>query len=102
MIILSLLCLLVGAVLGQYFKIRVLIPASVIVLLLAVGTGVTYAHSAWSIILTASMASISIQIGYFIGIVIHHFRGRDASYLAPPPHRSLRAQFGHTAPTLDV
>lgn len=74
MIILSLVSLLVGAVLAQYFKISVLVPASAIVLLFAIGSGVTHAQPVWLIVLTTTIASISMQIGYFIGIVVHHFR----------------------------
>jgi hypothetical protein len=74
MIILSLASFLAGIVLGQHLKVRVLIPISGILFLLAVGTGVTYGYSAWSIILIALIASTSGQIGYFTGIVIHHVR----------------------------
>ena len=79
MIIFSLASFLAGMLLGQHFKVRVLIPVIVIIFLLAVGTGVTYAHSAWSTILTALIASKSAQIGYFTGIVIHHFRSAHLS-----------------------
>jgi hypothetical protein len=69
--VLSTASFLVGAVLAQRFKIMVLIPAIATVLTLAVGIGVTNAHTAWSIVLTAAAAATSMQIGYLIGISIH-------------------------------
>lgn len=72
MILLSMVSFLVGALLGQRFKVMVLMPAITIVLVLAVGTGVTLDYTAWSIVLTAAAASTSLQIGYLIGIGIHH------------------------------
>jgi hypothetical protein len=30
------------------------------------------------------------------------FRGRDVRFIARPPHRTVRAAFPHTAPTLGV
>lgn len=66
MILLAMVSLLVGALLAQRFKVLVLIPATAIVLGVALGTGVTHAHSAWSMILTVGMAATSIQIGYLI------------------------------------
>jgi hypothetical protein len=72
MMTLSMISLLVGAVLGQRFKIIVLIPAFAIVLVLAVGTGVAQAQTAWSIVLTAAAAATCLQIGYLVGIGVHH------------------------------
>jgi hypothetical protein len=72
MMILSMVSLLVGAVLGQRFKVMVLMPATAIVLILAVGTGVTHAQTAWSIVLMAAAAATSMQVGYLIGIGIRH------------------------------
>lgn len=58
--------LLVGALLAQRFRVVVLIPASVIVLVLAFATGVTPAHTAWSTVLVGAIAAISMQIGYLV------------------------------------
>jgi hypothetical protein len=72
MIALSMISLLVGAALGQRFKVMVLMPAIAIVLVLAVGTGVAHAQTAWSIVLMAVAAATCLQIGYLIGIFIRH------------------------------
>ena len=90
MILLSIVSLLAGLALAQHFKVMVLVPASVIVLVLAVGTGATQAHTVWSVILMTAAAATSIQIGYFIGIGIRHFvatavSGRPSSLAATAP-----------------
>jgi hypothetical protein len=79
MIIFSLVSLFIGVALGQHFKIRVVIPVSVVVLLFAVGTSATHAQSVWSITLTAVIVWITMQIGYFIGIAVHHVRSARSS-----------------------
>jgi hypothetical protein len=79
MIILSLVSLLIGVALGQHFKIRVLIPGSVVLLIFLVGTSVTHAQSGWSIALTAVIVWLTMQIGYLIGIVVHHLRSTRSS-----------------------
>jgi hypothetical protein len=72
MMTLSMISFLVGAVLGQRFKIVVLIPAFAILLAFAVGTGVAHDQTAWLIVLTATAAATCLQIGYLVGIGVHH------------------------------
>ena len=60
---------LAGAVLAQQFKVRVLLPAFAVVMVLAMGAGITSVHT--FVILLA--AAISLQIGYFFGICVRHF-----------------------------
>ena len=103
MTLLSIVTLLVGLVLAQRFKVMVLMPASVIVTVLAVATGATHAQTAWSIVLVAATAAISIQIGYLIGIGIHHFvdvSSRSSSLAAPsastPARHPERIATGHS------
>jgi hypothetical protein len=105
MTILSIFSLLAGAVLAQRFKVMVLMPASVIVMVLAVGAGVTHAQTAWSIVLMAATAATSIQIGYLIGIGIHHFvaatvSSRSSRLAAPsvstPARHPARIAAGHS------
>jgi membrane protein DedA with SNARE-associated domain len=73
MILLSTVSLLAGMALAQYFKVMVLVPASLIVLVLAVATGATHTYTAWSIVFMAAAASTCIQIGYFLGIGIRQY-----------------------------
>jgi hypothetical protein len=95
MIILSMVSLLVGAVLGQHFKVMVLIPAIAVVLVLAVVTGVTHAQTAWSIVIMAVAAATSLQIGYLLGIAIRHvlaaaLSSRSSSLTPPATSSSVR------------
>jgi NADH:ubiquinone oxidoreductase subunit 6 (subunit J) len=72
MITISMISFLAGAALGQRFKVMVLMPAIAIVLVLAVGTGVAHAQTAWSTVLMAATAATCLQIGYLIGIFTHY------------------------------
>jgi hypothetical protein len=63
---------LVGAVLGQGFKVFVLVPAYAIALLIAVGTGVAHVDTVWSTVLTAAVVAMGMQLGYLFGIGIQH------------------------------
>jgi hypothetical protein len=68
--ILLLVSLLVGLVLGQRFKVLVLIPAAVPVLTLAIFVGIVRGDSFWPITITALGAITSLQLGYFLGLAM--------------------------------
>ena len=70
MIWLSIVSLSVGALLAQQFKIVVLVPATLTVLAIAIGAGIAQASSALFIIGMIAAASVSIQVGYFVGMLI--------------------------------
>jgi hypothetical protein len=73
MILLAVVGLAVGALLAQRFRVMILIPATAIVLGIAIGTGVTRVHTVWSMILAVGTAATSMQIGYLIiGSCIRH------------------------------
>jgi membrane protein DedA with SNARE-associated domain len=72
MLTLSIVSLLVGAGLGQHYRVLVLVPATAILLGVAVVTGAAQAQTAWSIVLMGVAAATCIQIGYFVGVGIHH------------------------------
>jgi hypothetical protein len=72
MIWLSIVSLSVGALLAQRFKIVVLVPATLTVLAIAIGAGIAQASSAWFIVGMIAAASVSIQVGYFVGMLIQH------------------------------
>jgi len=76
MIWLSIVSLSVGALLAQRFTIVVLVPATLAVVVIAIGAGVAQANSAWLIVGMTAAASVSIQAGYFVGMLIQH--GLDA------------------------
>jgi hypothetical protein len=70
MIAISIVSFLVGAALGQRFKVIVLIPAIVIFSGLAIIAA--HADSAWSIVLMAAATTTCLQIGYFVGFGVRH------------------------------
>lgn len=86
MLAISMICLLLGAVLGQRFTVLVLVPAMAIVMVVSVWAGWTHPHSAWWIVKMAGAAAICLQCGYFAGITSRHFvdamRSRRSSGLA--------------------
>ncbi len=70
LMMLSLICLLVGAVLGQRFKVLVLIPA--MALAVTAASGFAYAGTLWQVLGAAFVATTSLQIGYLGGIGIRY------------------------------
>jgi hypothetical protein len=94
MLTLSIVSLLVGAGLGQYYRVLVLIPATAVLLVVAIGTGVAQAQTAWSIILMAVAAATCIQIGYLVGVAVHHVLAAswssETSPLTSPTSTSAR------------
>lgn len=95
MIWLAIFSLLVGAVLAQRFKVVVLVPATVMVLATATGTGFVQAQSAWWTILLAVAGTASIQIGYLAGLGIRYFL--EASAPDAPPSFTAGASSRHPA-----
>jgi K+-transporting ATPase A subunit len=78
MIWFSIISLAVGALL-QRFKIIVLVPATLIVVVVAIGAGVVQTNGGWFTILTIAAASVSIQAGYLVGMLIQHGLGATKS-----------------------
>ena len=70
MLMLSLICLLVGAVLGQRFKVQVLIPA--MALGVTAAAGLAHASTFWQILGAVLVATTSLQIGYLAGVGIRY------------------------------
>ena len=87
MLVLSTASFLIGAALAQRFNVFVLIPAVAIVLTLAVGTGVSNAPTAWSLVVITAAAATSMQIGYLIGLSI-----REVLAAASRPAHSATAR----------
>jgi membrane protein DedA with SNARE-associated domain len=83
MLVLAVAGLLVGAALGQRFTVMILVPGTVVLLAVSIATGFTHANTAWSIALTAAIAATSMQIGYLIGIGVHHIFAARPSGRSP-------------------
>ena len=95
MITFSLISLFVGAALGQRFKIRVLIPALAILVIVAAGAGFMQARSGWYVVLIVATTATCLQIGYFFGIGIVRHLLTAALSRRPAPLTSSPAR--HTA-----
>jgi hypothetical protein len=72
MMTLMLICLLLGAVLGQRFKVLVLIPATAVVLPFVAAAGVVQTDPYGQIAIAAIVASVSLQLGYLAGIALRY------------------------------
>jgi hypothetical protein len=75
MIWLSIVSVTAGALLARRFKIIVLVPATLVVALLAVGAGLAQTRGVWSILLMIAAASVGLQTGYFAGMLIQYGLG---------------------------
>jgi hypothetical protein len=69
MIWLSTLSLVAGVLLARHFTIFVLAPAALAFVVLAIAMGEAHAADIWSIVFAVMTVSVSIQIGYFFGIM---------------------------------
>ncbi len=72
MMTLMLICLLVGAVLGQRFKVLVLVPVMALALPLSAAAAITQSAPFWQTVLTALTAATGLQIGYLAGTGIRY------------------------------
>jgi membrane protein DedA with SNARE-associated domain len=83
MMILPVICFLVGVVLAQYCKVLALLPAMPIALFLAIVVGVASPSAIWTTVLVAAANVVGLQMGYFVGIILHSLLTRTAA--APTP-----------------
>jgi hypothetical protein len=76
----------VGAVLGQRFKVFVLLPATTWAFIGTIVSGIARAQDVWSIAIAAVGATIALQIGYLIETGIRYLIAADG----PARRSSLR------------
>jgi hypothetical protein len=72
MIMVLLVCLLTGVVLGQRFKVLMLLPATVPALLFALLIIAMHGATVGRLLAAALIATASLQIGYLVGIGLRH------------------------------
>jgi len=84
---------LVGAVLAQRFKVRILLPATAIVVVAAAATGLIQSDTVgWTILMVAA-AGASLQIGYMFGLGVRYLlEARSTESPRIPAARSRPAQ----------
>jgi len=68
----ALVSILIGAVLARRFKVLILAPAFMLTLVFAVAIGLARGNTPWSIVSTALVVIVGLQIGYLFGIAIRH------------------------------
>jgi hypothetical protein len=73
MIILAIMAIIIGALLGQRFKVFVLVPAIAVGSATTFGIGMAHDNSLWSVLLAMVLAISALQMGYLGGIVIRFF-----------------------------
>ena len=88
----AILSLLTGMVLGQRFKVLVLLPAITLAALVAVGAGMARGQAPSTIALTTLAAIASVQLGYLLGLAIRHL------VAVLRASRLRAASFAHSAP----
>ena len=86
----SIICLFAGLVLGQRLKVLVLVPATALIVALAIVGGLAGGSTFRSVLLAAVAAAVSLQVGYLLGLGIHHVLsgirtiGTNANSVADP------------------
>jgi hypothetical protein len=65
--------ILIGLILGQFFKVFVLVPASAIAFILVLTNPAHMESGLLGWFLQAATATISLQIGYVVGLFGHSF-----------------------------
>lgn len=60
---------LFGTILGRYFKIFILIPASALAVVLVAASPTSADHSLWYSLLEIGVLVTSLQVGYIVGLV---------------------------------
>ena len=77
--ILAVVSFTIGALFAQRFKVLSLVPATLFLLIVTGGFGMASTASVWSSVISMIVATISIQVGYFVGL---------ACSQRPSPHPS--------------
>jgi membrane protein DedA with SNARE-associated domain len=71
-ILLAIVCLAAGALLARRFKIIVLVPSTLLLVLVAIGAGLPQTLGIWTIVSMTAVASVCMQTGYLIGMLIQN------------------------------
>jgi hypothetical protein len=79
MISTSIISFVFGATLAQRFKVVALVPAMVIVMILAAVVQGAPPQGVWWFVKMAATAAVCLQSGFFAGIVARHFLAAEPS-----------------------
>src|SRR5499427_6653638 len=89
------LLLLIGAVFGFGFKVRVLIPATFLTVILTSSFEIMHERGSLTTALVTTAAVIAIQMGYLIGVVVRVGTGSLTAVRRSEaqPQRNLKSWF---------
>ncbi|MGB8900029.1 MAG: hypothetical protein WCC90_12705 [Methylocella sp.] len=91
MIILVIGGLLLGAILGRFFTVLVLVPAFALSLAMVVASSAYFGHTLLRALLEFAVLITSLQIGYVSGVVSHAAEVRGNSRF-PPDRQPCRSR----------
>ncbi len=94
------ICLFVGMLVAQRFKVLILLPIILLSLAVTIGGGIARAETPWAIVATSVLAIVAVQIGYLLGIAAHHLMvsaGGNAINSGSVPSALSRRRAAHGA-----
>jgi hypothetical protein len=97
MVAVSMISLLAGAIAGHRFNVFALVPTTAIALVLTFGIGVAQGDTAWSIVLMATAAAVSVQVGYLVGMCISSVLPTALAGRSPINSRTGQTSARHSA-----
>jgi len=65
--------LLVGIILGQRFRVMILVPLTLLSVLIALSASLAHRNGTWAAAESSVAAIVALQIGYLGGVGIRHF-----------------------------
>jgi hypothetical protein len=89
MVWLSAVSLIAGGLLAQRFKIIVVAPATFVIAVVAIGVGITQKNDFWSIIFIMATATVGMQLGYFVGVLIQYGPSESLAQGKRSRHRTV-------------
>jgi hypothetical protein len=98
MVTVLLVCLLFGAVLGQRFRVFILLPAMLPAVAFATLVAASHSITAWQILAAAFQAAASLQIGYLAGVAIRYFLVAERASRLRPKRLAISASSTIGAP----
>jgi len=83
---LTLLSLAAGFILGQHFKVAVLIPAMTLFVLIAIGSGMVHSYPLWGTALLTVAGGAALQVGFLVGAAVRALRAERSPASFPGSH----------------
>jgi len=90
MVMLTIASLIIGALLGQRFKVFVLVPTIALATVAIAGASLAHGNSAWSTALAAVLVVTGLQMGYLGGMTARLITAHGSVPRAAPMHGSAR------------